>query len=157
MRRFFTNTRGDTIVEVLIAIVILALVLTGAFASSEQSLNNITEAGQRTKALDIAQGQVESLRANAATTAFSSAGCTTGSCCYSTTTDTFVAYSPANCTTSGGYISKVSSITVPVNSYAVGVSTFEITVYYSASANQSAAIEAGANDRVVLYYTVATS
>lgn len=149
MRRFFANTRGDTIVEVLIAIVILALVLTGAFASSEQSLNNITEAGQRTKALDIAQGQIEVLRADAATAAFS--GYASINSCYNTATSTFNSFSVANCTSAGGYTSEITPISVPTNPNATNVNTYEITVSYSSNANHVN------NDKVILYYTVATS
>ena len=152
MRRFFANARGDTIVEVLIAILVLALVLTGAFASSEQSLNNITEAGQRTKALDVAQGQIEALRADAATSAFSGpAGYNSTNSCYNTTTDSFASYSVANCTTPDGYTSEISPISITPNPSAPNLSTYEITVSYSSSANHTS------NNRVTLFYTVATS
>ena len=57
------NQKGDTIVEVLIAMVILAFVLTGAYESSEYSLNNIRNAENRITAVDIASNQIESLKA----------------------------------------------------------------------------------------------
>jgi Tfp pilus assembly protein PilV len=56
------NQTGDTMVEVMIAMVILAFVLTGAYLSAQYSLNNIVNANNRVEALDIATGQIESLK-----------------------------------------------------------------------------------------------
>jgi prepilin-type N-terminal cleavage/methylation domain-containing protein len=61
------NQRGDTIVEVLIAMVILAFVLTGAYESSQYSINTIRNAENRITAVDIATNQIEALKAWAAT------------------------------------------------------------------------------------------
>ena len=61
------NNSGDTIVEVLIAIVILSLILTGAYVSSNDSLDNIRDAQDRIQALGYAQNQAEDLRAEAHT------------------------------------------------------------------------------------------
>ena len=55
--RFKTNSRGDTIVEVLISMTILALVLGTAFMVSSHSLQTGTAAGQRNQALGYAQSQ----------------------------------------------------------------------------------------------------
>ncbi|HEY5268084.1 MAG TPA: prepilin-type N-terminal cleavage/methylation domain-containing protein [Candidatus Saccharimonadales bacterium] len=63
MKRLKLNQKGDTIVEVLIAMVILAFVLTGAYQSAQYSLNNIINAKNRITAIDIASGQIESLKA----------------------------------------------------------------------------------------------
>jgi Tfp pilus assembly protein PilV len=62
MKRSWHNQAGDTIVEVLIAIVLVAVILGGAYATANQSLLNTRAAQERGEALDIAQGQVESLR-----------------------------------------------------------------------------------------------
>jgi prepilin-type N-terminal cleavage/methylation domain-containing protein len=62
------NQSGDTIVEVLIAMVILAFVLTGAYESAQYSLNNIINAENRISALNIATSQIESLKKIIATT-----------------------------------------------------------------------------------------
>jgi len=59
------NTTGDTIVEVLFSILIISLILSGAFVTSNTSLLNIRAAQERQQALGIAQGQVETLRAEA--------------------------------------------------------------------------------------------
>lgn len=62
MSKIKFNQAGDTIVEVLIAMVILAFVLTGAYTSAQYSLNNITNAENRITASNIASGQIESLK-----------------------------------------------------------------------------------------------
>src|SRR3990167_1729863 len=56
------NSRGDTIIEILIAMAILALVLSTAYAISTQSLRTGTAAGQRSQALGYAQSQVEYIK-----------------------------------------------------------------------------------------------
>jgi type II secretory pathway pseudopilin PulG len=63
MKHLAKNVSGDTIVEVLIAIVILSLILTGAYVTSNDSLRNIRDAQERIQALGIAQSQAEDLRA----------------------------------------------------------------------------------------------
>ena len=59
------NQTGDTIVEVLICMVLIAFILTGAFITSNNSFLAIKSAQQRITALGIAQGQIEALRAQA--------------------------------------------------------------------------------------------
>jgi prepilin-type N-terminal cleavage/methylation domain-containing protein len=61
------NQNGDTIVEVLIAMVILAFVLTGAYESSQYSINNIRNAENRITAVNLASSQIESLKSWSAT------------------------------------------------------------------------------------------
>jgi type II secretory pathway pseudopilin PulG len=56
------DSRGDTIVEILIAMAILALVLGTAYAVSSSSLRTGTAAGQRSQALGYAQSQVEFIK-----------------------------------------------------------------------------------------------
>lgn len=65
MRRL--GQRGDTIVEVLIALAVLSIVLTGAYVSSRNSLNNTRDAQERGEALKLAEEQLEKLRNSLAT------------------------------------------------------------------------------------------
>ena len=57
------NQRGDTIIEVMIALLIMAVVLTGAFVTANSSLKNDNAAEQHTVALNLAQTQLEDIRA----------------------------------------------------------------------------------------------
>ncbi len=56
------NTRGDTIVEVMISMSILAIVLGATFATSSRSLRTGVASTQRNQALSIAQNQVEVIK-----------------------------------------------------------------------------------------------
>ncbi len=60
------QNRGDTIVEVLIAIVVIGAVLTGAYVTGNQSLNANRAAQERAEALKYVEGQVERIKANVA-------------------------------------------------------------------------------------------
>ncbi len=60
MRRL--KQRGDTIVEVLIAIVVVSSVLIGAFVSAQRSTNITRQSEERAEALKVAESQVEQLR-----------------------------------------------------------------------------------------------
>ncbi len=57
--------RGDTIVEVLFAIAILSLVITGAYNFATRNLLAGRQAQERTEATQLAQSQIESLAAAA--------------------------------------------------------------------------------------------
>ena len=65
MKFLIKNNSGDTIVEVLFSIMIISLILSGAFVTSNTSLLNIRAAQERAQALGVAQAQVETLRAEA--------------------------------------------------------------------------------------------
>lgn len=67
MRDLYKNISGDTIIEVLICVVVLGVILTGAYVTSNNSLRSIREAQDRIQALGVAQAQVEDLRALAST------------------------------------------------------------------------------------------
>lgn len=56
------NQRGDTIVEVLIAVAVVSSVLVGAFSISNLSLRQIRAAQERTEAQKIAQSYVEKIQ-----------------------------------------------------------------------------------------------
>lgn len=57
---------GDTIVEVLIVLAVLGLSLGISYATANRSLLGARQAQEHSEALEILQGQLEQLRANAA-------------------------------------------------------------------------------------------
>src|SRR5580698_7305120 len=61
---------GDTIVEVVIAIAVIATVLAGAFVVSSHSLTSVRVSEEHSEVLQQLQGQVELLRAAANTPGF---------------------------------------------------------------------------------------
>ena len=73
--RRLANSRGDTIVEVLIAVAIVSLTLTGAYASVNRSTNATRTAQERAEALKWAETQVEQIKADPAATLPNSAFC----------------------------------------------------------------------------------
>ncbi|MEO6513365.1 MAG: prepilin-type N-terminal cleavage/methylation domain-containing protein [Candidatus Saccharimonadales bacterium] len=56
------DQRGDTIVEVLIALAIISSVLAGAFFVTNRSAQNIRDTEEHTQALQLLQGQIEQIR-----------------------------------------------------------------------------------------------
>jgi type II secretory pathway pseudopilin PulG len=60
MRRL--KERGDTIVEVLIAIAVISLVLQGAYVTTHKSLIATRDAQEHAEALKLLEGQIESIR-----------------------------------------------------------------------------------------------
>lgn len=63
--QFRQNQRGDTIVEVIIAIAVISSVLTGAFYLTNHSTRAVRDSEEHAQALQLLQGQVEQLRAQA--------------------------------------------------------------------------------------------
>jgi type II secretory pathway pseudopilin PulG len=62
-RRRILDAKGDTIVEVLIAIAVVSSVLGGAFATANRSLLATRQSQERAEAMKYLEGQVESLKA----------------------------------------------------------------------------------------------
>lgn len=62
MRRSTRKQSGDTIVEVMIAIVVISTVLAGAFLVSRSSIKNVRNSEEHSQALKLVQGQLELLR-----------------------------------------------------------------------------------------------
>lgn len=60
--KIFKNQRGDTIMEVLIAVAVLSLVLSAAFALANQSSQANTQAGERSESAKITESQIEQLK-----------------------------------------------------------------------------------------------
>ncbi|HSX43986.1 MAG TPA: hypothetical protein VLE69_01640 [Candidatus Saccharimonadales bacterium] len=68
------NKRGDTIVEVLIAILVITTVLGAAYASVNTSANGARQSQERSQAIQAMEAQTESLKqeaSNGSTTVFS--------------------------------------------------------------------------------------
>lgn len=62
MQRLRRQSRGDTIVEVMVAIAVVALVLGGAYVTTNRSLMATRAAQERATALKLAESQVEQLK-----------------------------------------------------------------------------------------------
>lgn len=58
--------RGDTIVEVLIAVAVASSVLVSAFVVVRHTMNNTQQANEHTEAANYIQGQIEQLKSLAA-------------------------------------------------------------------------------------------
>ena len=56
------SQRGDTIVEVMIAVVVIGVVLIGAFTLTNRSTRQMRDSEEHTQANQLLQGQVERLR-----------------------------------------------------------------------------------------------
>jgi Tfp pilus assembly protein PilV len=76
------NERGDTIVEVLIAVAVVSLVLTSAYAVTNRNARAIQGSQEQAYAQKLLQQQVEYLRAAPALA--TGTGCYTGAAAYTT-------------------------------------------------------------------------
>lgn len=56
------SKRGDTIVEVLIAVAVLGLIIAAGFAIANRSLRGVRRAQERSEALKIAERQIERIK-----------------------------------------------------------------------------------------------
>lgn len=66
MKTLSLKSRGDTIVEALIAMAILGMVIAGGFSISSHSIRTVRSAQERAEALKYVETQAELLRAAAA-------------------------------------------------------------------------------------------
>ncbi len=76
IKRRALGQRGDTLVEVLVAIGIVSLVLGGAYITTNKALQATRDAQERTAGLKLVEGQFEQLRSVAATNTTSLFGAT---------------------------------------------------------------------------------
>ena len=124
------NQRGDTIVEVLIAMVILAFVLTGAYESAQYSLNNIVNAEHRITALNIASSQIEALKkVLSTTTSTTGSPIFSGGNFYLNSSGTYSSGVPATVTDCAAFYYEFEA---PVHNTANGADdyTFSVNVYW---------------------------
>jgi prepilin-type N-terminal cleavage/methylation domain-containing protein len=59
----YLNQAGDTIIEVLVAIIVLSSVLAGAYGIASRATKENMQTQEHSQALQIAQGQLEALKA----------------------------------------------------------------------------------------------
>lgn len=128
------NNRGDTIVEVLIAVAVVSLVVATAYAVVNKSVTAIQSAQEQSYAQKLVEQQVELLRTA------SSAPSTLGGCYTQTAAYSLV---PADCTISNGGATYTISITKPA-----GDTAYTIRAVWETPGGQQA--------RVSAYYIGAT-
>ena len=100
MRRLKLREAGDTLIEVLIALTVVASMIGGAYATSSRNLRSNRQAQERGEALKLAESQLEKLK-GLVSTGSTAPFTTTGSFCLSPT-GTVQTASTTNCTTNTG-------------------------------------------------------
>lgn len=134
---------GDTIVEVIIAVSVVATILVGAFTVTNHSARAVRDSEEHAQALQFLQGQVELLRHAAAVRSSLPSSLSTPFC-LSTTAYYQPASGNSNCTKSSLYDVSISS---PTSSPAVGATTtFDLVASWPALG--------GGTDTVYLAYKV---
>lgn len=127
-----SSERGDTIIEVLIAIAIVSLVLTSAYALTNRNVQANQEVQEQAYAQKLIEQQVELLRA--ADTKPTSDGCFSGP-------NSFVAAGSPTCSvTNGGAVYKLNLSPQGSQVYkatatwpTIGGSNADVTIYYEVS------------------------
>lgn len=112
--------RGDTIVEVLIAIAVVSSVLAGAFTVTQKSTKAVRDSQERAEMLQILQGQVELVRAIALTATDDTSGIYSGGSdfCINPTSHTEIAATDPHCNgISGLYDVSIHYSAAPVNTF----------------------------------------
>lgn len=146
-RSFGSKQSGDTIVEVVIAIAVIAVVLTGAFVVTNRSLTAVRDSEEHSEALNLLQGQVEQLRNGALSLKSSETGNGAKAFCFdSGGTNTLLP--SASCTQNTLYslsVQECSSSVCPPS----GLTTTFLCIATWDSLN-------GGKDQVQLTYRVAT-
>lgn len=63
MRKQLNNSFGDTIIEVMLALAVLGAIIGGGYSVATRSLNGVRVSQERSEATQIAEGQIEALKA----------------------------------------------------------------------------------------------
>jgi prepilin-type N-terminal cleavage/methylation domain-containing protein len=138
------NERGDTIVEVMIAIAVASLVLVVAYTTSTRNINTLEDTQEHSEALQLAQTQLEYIhsanateRANAASGGCfdNSGGAASGGACQVDASDTPVANG----------VQPQFLIALSSHSSGSSLITYAVTVTW-------ASISGGETNNVTLYY-----
>lgn len=129
------NQVGDTIVEVMIAVVVLSLTIGGAYGIATRSLRAGRQAQERGEALKLAESQLENIKAQATqpgTTIF-----TTSNFCF----DTSGAVKTAGCTF------NLYTVSITHSPLANNVHQFDVSVQWPS-------INLNGNDQLIMHYRV---
>lgn len=147
-----SHQAGDTIVEVIIAVLVVASLLTGAFVVTNRSTQAVRDSQEHAEALQALQGQLELLRATAAAKKLPPA--LTSPFCLNSSLNNFPANS-TSCTGAGGPVGYQLSIVCSTASGTDGcpaaagkTATFDLTATWSSVS--------GGTATVYLSYKVAT-
>lgn len=144
--------RGDTIVEVLIAMLVVSAILAGAFVTVNQSLLDERSAQEHGEALQLLQGQLESMRTVDKTTLHSQAG----TFCISSAGANPVPVPAGNANCSVNSTGQPTS-TQPIYHLSItrtGSDSNDQTDYYLLNATWPSVVSGG-NDEAVLEYKIA--
>jgi len=114
LSKLFHTERGDTIVEVLIAIGIISLILVSAYAITAKNTAALQRNQERTEAQHLVEGQIEALRAQN--------GLTASGDCFNGTTEVSICN---NFTRSGSGATYTVTVTGPLGHPATGVYTIK--------------------------------
>jgi len=134
------DSRGDTIVEVLIATAIISLVLVVAYATTNRNTQTLQNTQELEQAQHLAETQVELLRANQ--------GLTTNGDCFDTTTGAPTTH--CSVASAAGYTETIGipggSLPSTCGSASSTSNTYTVCVYWTS-------LGSGSNSNVTLYYT----
>lgn len=134
MLGFRRDQRGDTIVEVMIAIVVISMVLVAAYVTTTRNINGLQDTQEHSEALQLAQAQLEFLHNSATEPADhqcfnTSGGITGGASC-------MVDASGAPTTSQPQFNIDITNDSPP---------TFKVTITW-------ASVKAGVTNNVTLFY-----
>lgn len=149
------NQRGDTIVEVLIALTVLTLILVGAFATASRSQNMNRASQERGEAMKVIESQIESLKGVLTSTPSPGNQPPAGAFCINQASSSFVALSqPAD-----PFSESLESATLPYQPANCGdiLGRYNVAIKFNASTNTYEFIArwfrvGGGKDQINMYY-----
>ncbi len=117
--------RGDTIVEVLIAIAVVSLVLAGAYVTTNHSLQATRAAQERAVALKLAESQIERIKGLAVSDSASLFGGVTPFC-ISAATDKLVDAGDAACAVNESGVATMQEPIFHISIDRIGTNDFRL-------------------------------
>ena len=145
IKQLTQNSRGDTIVEVLIAILVASFILGGAYVTANHSLNNIRQAEERSEALKYVQEQLERIKSQADSSSGSAVFSIPSPFCMDASTNNPVPVTPAACQRGGVPYSLSVTRTKVSSSGTTTTWSFAVTAAWERSGG-------GGNDQIIMYY-----